>query len=144
MEMEEVRLNPLRQDDWRFCFSYATKTRAWSGLRIVSLAMAAGGAIACMLAFFGHLAALPDEAAESMGYAIFLWFALLGAITACFWSALAVLRALMAVFLMLTVKRAVPVATLADVADIKDFLREPQNQEDSDDGPGNAEALRRH
>ena len=68
----------------------------------------------------------------------------MGAVTACFWSALAVLRALMAVFLMLTVKRAVPVATLADMADIKDFLREPQNQEDSDDGTGNPAPLHRH
>ena len=29
------------------------------------------------------------------------------------------------------------------VADIKDFLREPQNQEESDDGPGNPAPLHR-
>ena len=37
MELEGVRLNPLRQDDWRFRFSYATKTRIWAGLRLGSV-----------------------------------------------------------------------------------------------------------
>ena len=131
MELEGVRLNPLRQDDWRFCFSYATKTRIWAGLRLVSIAMAAAGMVVCMGVFSGPLIALPDEVAESMSYTVFLFLAGMGAATVCWWSALAVLHALTAVFLMLTVKRAVPVATLADVPDIKEFLSEPQNQKRS-------------
>ena len=73
MELEGVRLNPLRQDDWRFCFSYATKTRIWAGLRLVSIAMAAAGMVVCMGVFSGPLIALPDEVAESMSYTVFLF-----------------------------------------------------------------------
>ena len=122
MEMEGVRLNPLNPDDWRVCFSNATKTRASLALKIIATVLAAAGMVACMGVFSGPLIALPDEVAGSTSYIVLVWLAGMGAATVCWWSVLAVLHTLTAVFLMLTVKRAVPVATLADVPDIKEFL----------------------
>ena len=142
MELEHHRMNPLSLKDWQDCFHNTDKNRVWGVLKVVSWGMGVGGAIACIWAFGGHAAALPEEVANSLSYGIFVMFAMLGAMAACWMAATALLHALAAVWLMATLRQATPVVTLAGVPGITDFLEQENEGEESEHGTGDAVSLR--
>ena len=139
MELESHRLNPLRLEDWKLCFDVGGRSRLYRYSRPLVLAAAACGAMLSAASMWKSLTVTePTMLSGLLPVAL-----LVGMMTILATANLTVLRTLIAVWVMATLKRAVPAATgLADVPDVTEFLEEENEGEESEHGTGDAVSLR--
>ena len=133
-------MNPFRLEDWKLCFDTGGRTRLYLRSRPLVLAAATAGAVVSV----ANMAKSLSVTGEPTMLSGLLPLALVVGTLAIFsTTSLAVLRTLIAVWLMATLKRAAPVADgLADVPDITDFLEEDSTKEENGHGTGDAVSLR--
>ena len=138
MELEHHRLNPLSLKDWQACFDIGGRSRLYRCSTPIVLAAAACGAMLSAAIMWKSLTVTEPTMLSGL-----LPIALLVGMMAILATAnLTVLRTLIAVWVMATLREAAPVATLADVPGITEFLEEENTKEESEHGTGDAVSLR--
>ena len=138
MELESHRLNPLRLEDWKLCFDIGGRTRLYRCSRPIALAAATAGAVMSVASMVKSLSVTePTMLSGLLPIAL-----LVGMMAILATTNLTVLRTLIAVWVMATLREATPVATLADVPEITDLLEEDNTKEGSEHGAGDAASLR--
>ena len=125
VELESRRLNPLRLEDWKLCFDIGGRSRLYGCSRPIVLVAAAAGAVVPVATMWKSLTVTEPTMLSGL-----LPIALLVGMMAILATAnLTVLRILIAVWLMATLRRATPVANeLAGVPDITEFLEEENDR----------------